>query len=841
VSLRGTGSPIYPQRAVVIVGMFAPEGAHGVGRHDVDRFRRALGLGAVAALVLAGAFGVWARYTLRASLPLLDGERPMAGLSAPVRVDRDHLGIPTVRGATRADVARATGFLHAQDRFFQMDTLRRRPAGELAALVGPAALPADREIRVHRLRAVAHEALGLLTPADRAVLDAYVAGVNAGLAALGASPFEYYLLRQTPEPWLAEDSLLVVLAMFVTLQDSTGAYESTRGTMRDVLPREALEFFAPRGTSWDTPILGAAFELPPMPDARVFNLRARRTGRPTGIHLPSQVVRAPEVESAAARAGGVGSNSFAVAGTLTPDGGALVANDMHLVIRVPNIWYRASLEWRAADGEAHHVTGVTLPGMPSVVVGSNTFIAWGFTNSYGDFGDLVELHLDPANPRRYRTPEGYRAFEQHEELLRVAGEPDEHLTADWTIWGPVLGRDHRGRLRAYRWVAHDARMLAGSVTPLEMARTVEDAITDANGAGTPAQNLLAADRSGSIGWSIYGSLPRRFGMDGALPGTWADGTRGWSGYLADDDYPRVINPPTDRLWTANARVVGGEMLARIGDGSYEVGSRARIIRDRLMARERFTPTDLLAVQLDARATFLERWRGLLLKTLTPAAIKDHPARARFRAVVEKDWSGQASPESAGYRLVRAFRDRVSQWVFAFVLADCYEADEHFDYTTERKREGPLWELVTRQPYHLLDPAFASWDALLLTALDRIVEDLEREHGDDLADRAWKEANVTAYRHPLSTAIPLLGWWLDMPTTALPGDLYTPRMAFGPTGASERMVVSPGHEADGILQMPTGQSGHPLSPHYADSHAAWVRGEPTPFLPGPAIHTLRLVP
>lgn len=810
-------------------------------RHRIERLKRGLGVTAVVALVLAGAVGVWARQTLRASLPVLDGEHALPGLSAPVRVDRDALGVPTLRGATREDVAQALGFLHAQDRFFQMDLSRRRAAGELAALVGSAALPADRELRLHRFRAEARDAVSRLSTSDRAVLRAYVRGVNAGLQALSATPFEYYLLRQTPEPWREEDSLLVVLAMFVALQDPTGAYESTRGTMREVLPRDAVEFLAPRGTSWDTPVVGQAFEVPPVPDASVFNPRARRAGRPTTIRLQPQVAQGPTGARAAREAGAVGSNSFAVAGSLTPDGGALVANDMHLAIRVPNTWYRASLEWRGEDGEAQRVTGVTLPGMPPVVVGSNGFIAWGFTNSYGDLSDLVELSLHPTDPRRYRTPDGYRALVRHEEVLHVAGGPDEQLAIDWTIWGPVLGPDFRGRLRALRWVAHDARMLAGPVTPLEMARTVEDAMAEANGAGTPAQNMVVADRSGSIGWTIYGTLPKRYGMDGSLPGAWADGTRGWSGYLAGADYPRVINPPADRLWTANARVVGGEMLAQIGDGSYEVGSRARIIRDRLMAKDRFTPRDLLAIQLDTSAVFLERWRSLLLKTLSPQAIAGHPARARFREVVEGRWTGQASPDAAGYRLTRAFRDRVSQWTFAFITADCYDVDERFDYTTERKREGPLWELMRRRPMHLLDPVFPSWDAMLLTAIDRVAADLATAFGGDLEDRVWSEGNRPSYRHPLSAAVPLLGWWLDMKTVPLPGDLYTPRMTFGAVGASERMVVAPGHEADGIMEMPTGQSGHPLSPHYADSHPAWLAGDPTPFLPGPAIHTLRLVP
>ena len=211
-----------------------------------------------------------------------------------------------------------------------------------------------------------------------------------------------------------------------------------------------------------------------------------------------------------------------------------------------------------------------------------------------------------------------------------------------------------------------------------------------------------------------------------------------------------------------------------------------------------------------------------------------------------EWSGQAAPDSAAYRLTREFRQIVSERVIAFVLSECYETDRAFDYTTVRRRDAPIWRLVTEQPQHLLDPQYATWTELLLDRLDATIGQAMRDgrgnlRRGDLRDRVWSEYNVTAYRHPLSGAVPFIARWLDMPTAALPGDLYTPRVHSGAIGASERMVVSPGREADGIMQMPTGQSGHPLSPFYANSHPAWVAGEPTPFLPGPAVHTLTLRP
>ena len=801
---------------------------------------------------LAGAF--WARSRVRASLAQLDGTRPIAGLTAAVKVERDRLGIPSIRGATREDVARALGFLHAQERFFQMDLARRRAAGELAALVGVRALALDREIRIHRFRAEARRAVDLLTPSSRRIADAYTDGVNGGLAALGAPPFEYLLLRQQPEPWKDEDSLLVVLSMFITLQDTDGSYESTLGTMHDVLPEEMFAFLAPKGTEWDAPVAGEAFSTPPIPGPDVYNLRARRAGRTT-LPLPE---RPPRVQlstpadslgvgswqlGVAAEREALGSNNWAVSGALTADGSAIVANDMHLFIRVPNTWYRAAMEWPdpAAPSEPHRLVGVTLPGVPALVTGSNTHVAWGFTNTYADWGDLVELETDPANPDRYRTPDGWRAFERFDETIAITGEAAQHQQATWTIWGPLLGPDHRGRLRAYAWVAHSAERLATTVTPLESAHTIEEAFDEVNGVGIPGQNLVVADRTGRIGWTVYGAIPRRVGLDGVLPSSWADGSRRWQGWLERAEYPRILDPAGGRIWTANARVVGGDMLARLGDGSYEVGARARQIRERLMARDRFNVRDMLAIQMDASSEFLDRWRQFLLDALTPATLQGHTDRADFRQILGMGWTGRAAPDSAAYAFVHRFRDLMSERVIAFVLSECYEADPTFDYATVRRREGPIWRMVTEKPPHLLDPQYATWDEMILSTIDQVITDAKAKEPSLLADRTWSEYNVTAFRHPLSDAIPFGRRWLDMPMRPLAGDLYTIQVHSGSLGASERMVVSPGHEAEGIMHMPTGQSGHPLSPFYSNSHDAWVNGEPTPFLPGPAEHTLTLTP
>lgn len=633
--------------------------------------------------------------------------------------------------------------------------------------------------------------------------------------------------------------MLVVLSMFLTLQDSEGAFESTLATMHELLPPAMVDFLAPAGREWDAPVEGETFTGLPVPGPEVYNLRARRQGkRPIDLPPPKPEVGRLDTDRGEAA---IGSNNFAVSGRLTASGRALLASDMHLAVRVPNTWYRATFRWTDPEGAPHMVAGVSLPGHPAMVVGSNGHVAWGFTNTYADFTDIVLLETDAAQPDRYRTPEGWRSFEHLDETIKVAGGPDEHVNVATTIWGPVIDPDFKGRPRALRWVAHSLDQLEMTATPLETASTLEEAFAEANGLAAPGQNLAIADDRGRVGWSIFGAFPVRVGMDGGLPESWADGTRHWSGWRPDVSYPRIVDPAGGRIWSANNRVAGGYALEALGHGNYEPGSRAGIIRDRLMAQERFEPRDLLAIQLDTNASYLARWRDLILQTLTPADLEGHPDRAELRAIVDQKWTGRVTADSAAYLLTRLFRERASERVFGFVLTECYEADPAFDYRNVRLREGPIWKLVTGQPAHLLDPAFETWHALLLASIDETIARIHRDFGRTLGDRRWDEFNVTSYRHPLSAALPMLGRWLDMPMVPLDGDLYTPNMHWGANAPSERMIVSPGHEAEGWMAMPTGQSGHPRSPFYANSHPSWIRGEMTPLLGGPATHSLTLVP
>jgi penicillin G amidase len=796
-------------------------------------------------LVSMIAGGVYLRSQMRGSLAQLDGTASVPGLAATARVDRDALGVPAITGSSRDDVARALGFLHAQDRFFQMDLQRRQPAGELSELVGPRAMDVDAAMRVHRFRDVARRAYQKTGPAYRRVLDAYTAGVNAGLDALAAPPFEYLVLRTAPEPWQPEDSILTVLAMFNTLQGRQVLFEQTLGAMRDALPEPMFRFLSTTGSVWDTPVVGGPTPRPPIPS--VAEYRTRREGMAlSDVAFERQRERNgveglsaldPEIHST------IGSNNWAVSGAHTASGGALVANDMHLSIAVPIIWYRASFAFPDPQdsGVTQRITGVTLPGLPSMVVGSNGHVAWGFTNTGGDWSDLIRLDPDPRDPAKYLTPDGPKTFQEFDERIVGTGAIEKTVRIRWTIWGPVVWTDAKGREYAQRWIAHDAELLASDTTRPERARTVDQLIDAVAGLGIPNQNVTMADSTGRVAWTIGGAIPRRVGHDGLTPQSWADGSHRWDGYLSAAEFPRIVDPQHGRIWTANAPVVDGAMLAAVGEGGYADGIRARLIRERLMQIDRATAEDMLSIQLEDRALFLERWRELLLETIRRSAEREGgPERAEFRRLVDTTWTGRASSGSVSYRLVRAFRMAFVRDVMTTLTAPAKTIDPAFDYSRSLRGEGPVWQLIAERPVHLLDPRYRSWDEHILAVVDQVIAELT-EGGRALHDRTWGEANAAQILHPLASAIPFFGGYLNMPGDPLPGDIYTPRASTPRTGPSERMVVSPGREHEGIMQIPTGQSGHPLSPHYGDQYRAWLFGEPTPFLPGPAVSTLTLKP
>jgi penicillin amidase len=755
------------------------------------------------------------------------------GLHASVRIDRDALGTTTITGKDRTDISYALGYVHAQERFFEMDLMRRMAAGELSALVGPAALPSDLNHRRHRLRAVAEAAYAQLAPAQKLQLDRYRDGVNAGLADLRVRPWEYLVLHAEPKPWRAEDSLLITAAMYLDLNsDGRNERELRIAQMRSVLPAPLVDFLLSPDPDWEAPLAGQLSHAPVIPPPDVFDLRHRVTAaEPSGVTASL----APALDAPRP-----GSNSFAVAGSLTDTGAAMLANDMHLGLTVPNIWFRARL--RYPDPDAPHgqrdVNGVTIPGTPVIVVGSNGQIAWGFTNSYGDWLDWVRVLRDPANPDRYKVPEGWATIETRDEHIRVAGQPDTILKVEDTRWGPIMGKDADGTPLALAWVGAQPRGYNASIMQLERINSVQAALDLAPQLGMPPQNMLVADSAGHIGWTLAGnSIPLRANIDPQLPGDWSKTGSGWQGWATPAQYPRIENPPDGRLWTANNRTVGGAALALLGDGGHDLGARAQQIRGDLHARADFTPGNLLDIQLDDRAVLLTRWQRLLQQTL--AGSTDMSLR-QLRELTQS-WRGHAAIDSVDYRLVRAFRTRVTEAVLAPFAATVKRRFGDFSWPGQNSAEAAVWSLIRAQPPNLLDPKYRDWHALLVDAARQVCAELGKQPGG-LAARTWGERNRSGIHHALSPVLPAwLARYIDMPDEPLPGDNNMPRVAGPGFGASERLDVSPGHEDRGILEMPGGQSDNPLSPYFGAGHEDWVKGKPTPLLPGATQHTLVLAP
>jgi len=792
---------------------------------------------ALAVLILTPAALVFG--LLRGSLPRLDGELHATGLAAPVTIERDSLGVPTVTAANRSDIAYATGFVHGQDRFFEMDLSRRLAAGELSALIGPATLAQDESARIFGFRRVAEEVLRQSTPEQRAILDAYTRGVNDGLTSLNVRPWEYLALRARPAPWRPEDSVLVIHSMWWQLQYLGFHREMMRREINDHLGgplcgprwRCALQFFYPGRTAWDAPAVGsdvvpgAVANSVPIPGPDVLDLRSGAA--------------APETAHVSAASAIVGSNNWAVSGSHTATGAALVANDMHLGQRVPVIWYRMRFRTTPAQGPGIDLTGVTLPGAPVMVAGSNGHIAWGFTNSYGKWLDVTLVPCSAVGESTLTGPSGPMALQVRWEQIRIHGARSVSFPVRAGPGGVLLeAHPERGQCWFASWLAQVPAASNFNMLNLEQASSVQEALALAPTIGIPHQNFVVGDRDGHIGWAIYGRVPVS-----ASDGDRAVGTSGW---LPEPAHPVAIDPSVGRIWTANARVtsdpaqeraIGGE-TATLG-AEYDLGARAAQIRDDLLAlRDPATPADMLRIQLDDRALFLSRWRELLLGVLDAGSLEDHPARAQFRALVA-NWDAAADIRSVGYRLLRQWHDLIEARVWDMML-DGLHIPAGADYSIPSEFAAPLLQLLQEQPLHLLSPRYASWRQLMLAEVDTAIGQLRQECGD-LSRCTWGRQNTIHIRHPLSTALPFLSAFLDMPTLELPGDRDMPHVQGMTFGASERFGVSPGHEAEGYFHMPGGESGHPLSPYYRAGFMAWARGTPLPFLPGPAQHRMTLRP
>ena len=795
-----------------------------------------LGIALLAALIVMAAY-----FTLRASLPRLDGEQKLSSLSLPVTVARDALGTVSITASQAPDAMRALGFAHAQERFFEMDLTRRSAAGELSALFGAATLAMDKDKRRHRLRARMSAQWQSLPHTERASLTAYADGVNAGLNALAARPWQYLVLRAAPEPWREVDSLLVVGEMYFMLQARGFEDRFSDIRLRQRVGDRLFDWLKPSGGAWDAALDGSVIVPPAMPGPDEIDTRK----------APASAARASasEAESLATAEGNdwaVGSNNWAVGGALTRHGGAMLADDMHLGLGVPNIWFRTQM--KIGDGPAaQRIAGVTLPGLPAIVVGSNGHVAWGFTNGYGQWFDWVALPKtatgDPPAIARQR------------ETIAVKGGESVDIEILESAWGPILQSDANHHY-ALSWALFRDGSVNLHAGEMMFAQNVDEAVAVARESGMPHQNVLIADRQGNLAWTIMGRIP-----DSATAPR--QSTRGRltpvaalsSGWLAAERYPLVKNPADARLWTANNRQLGpaaGQGGDVIGDGGFDLGARAMQIRDRLRAQPKFDEKDLLAIQLDDESRFLKRWADLAIATANATASARGNEKSAAIAVELKGWNGRADVDQTGHRIARAFRQQVMDqlwkaWLAAAVTASSVampqttppnKPDGAFSF--DGKFEYPVWQALSARPLHLLPNPHRDWDEFLAAQLAAVFDDLVKQDGS-LQAATWGKRNIARIKHPFSRAMPFLSSILDMPASPLAGDNNMPRVAAPGFGASQRLVVSPGREEQGLFTMPSGQSGHPLSPFYGAGHDDWLQGKPTPLLAGETRHTLQLTP
>ena len=775
------------------------------------RLRVALWATLAATIILASAFAA----ALYASRPQISGTAALSGLHSPVAISRDSIGHTTVEAKSRLDLARATGFIHAQERFLSMDVRRRFATGELAALLGPFVLDQDRKNRPHRFREQARKIVAGLSETEHAILHAYTEGVNQGLEALSVQPFPYVLFLIRPDPWKPEDSILSLFAMHLVLQGEHWKYDSVVGFLHETFGADVANFLAPVGTHYDAPLDDTPIPLyaPDVPETDEIDLR----------DTPLNPKNLKDIRMSWENPG---SNAFAISGELTSHGSALLANDMHLVLLVPNIWYRMHWQWNEV-GKERVASGLTLPGLPWLIAGSNGHIAWGFTNSNVDSQDLIVL--DSEEP----------SLAMVEEVLEVRLGRDETLAYEVSSWGPVVSEDSQNRKRALRWASHWLTGAHINFSQLEVSEDIRSAMTLFQESAIPWQNVLLADRKGNIGWTIAGSLPERKGYSGRTPVKSNMLESHVPRWLSPAEYPVVLNPPGQRLWSANSRHIGGEQYALLGDGRYTSGMRAQQIRNRLKEKTAFSESDLLALQRDNRADYLDEWRPRLERAMNEASIASLVERHRIRKWLA-GWDGHSNADSVGYRIIRTFRKRAHE---LFLLALQTRLGLSPDRHTRHLRwqlDGPLTRILDSEAQNFLPKGMRRWDEFLALALKLTIEDMTMG-GRDMANATWGAHNYARIRHPLSRTLPFLGELLDVPPSPLSGDLNLPRVEHRAFGASHRTVVSPGREENGIMNMPTGQSGHPLSPFYNAGHNDWLEGKPSPFLPGPALVTMTLSP
>jgi penicillin G amidase len=784
-----------------------------------------------AILLLAGVALLAGWWIVHRSLPRLDGTVVVPGLKDGVLVDRDQWGRPWIRAKSTPDLVFAQGYVMAQDRLWQMDLLRRASAGDLSEIFGGVALNFDKENRTLGMRQAAERAVGETDPEIRALLENYAQGVNRYIEEQRERlPVEFTLLRYQPRPWMPADTYLISLYMWKTLTSTWKSKLNRRWVTEQVGPDRARELFVV-DSPLDHYIVGAPEKTPVRPAAsspiHAFDLahshvEASRQLPPSWEQAREFLAQFEEESSEI-----IGSNNFVVSGAHTKSGKPLLANDTHLALTVPGIWYLVHL---TAPG--WNVEGFALPGAPLVVIGHNDRIAWGFTNSNADVQDLYAETFESEKSISHRANGKWLAADVRKEIIHVHNAPDVVLDVLVTRHGPVVRRDPAGdgtRAYALRWTALEPGGLDFGFPMLGRAKNWADFIETSRHIAGPGQNTIYADVDGNIGFTIPARIPIRAKGDGALPVPGDSDDYEWKGYIPFEDLPRALNPSEGIIATANARTVGPGYKYFLSDRWAGPFRTARIY-DLLSGRNDLTPADCNAVQNDI-LSLPDRY---LAGQLVAAARVKSPKDARAQKLIQtlSGWDARTPPNSVETSFVEFTRFAIFRRLLSPFLDEQvtkYELWEPLSiYNEVWWRDKVFLENVLRErPASWLPKEFTSYDELLAAAADDAVARLAKQTGTpDAANWNWGRLHRLDMAHPLGRS-GLLHLLLSIGPYDQGGTIDTVRAMGMGHGPAMRFVADLSDLDNSLMEIPAGESGQPGSPYYRDEFGDWFAGRPNP--------------
>lgn len=794
--------------------------------------------GAVLALLLL--FAVSALVYGRLAAPQVEGRLQLPGLQAEVTVERDADGVPTLRAGNLHDLMFALGTVHAQDRLWQLETHRRIASGRLAEAFGPRAVDSDRFLRVLGARRAAAAQWQRLQGEPRALVQAYTDGVNAVLARQGgALPPEFLLTGVRPEAWTPEDSLAWGVMMAWDLSANWGS-ELLRMRLARTLSATRIDELLPPTAPGDRPL--------PVADYPALYRQLGVAGTPlqTGALAPWWPLSGVE---------GVGSNNWVVDGAHSTTGAPLLANDPHLKLTAPALWYLARLE---APG--FKAAGATMPGLPLVVLGQNEHVAWGFTNTGPDVQDLYLERFKPGDPAQVQTPEGFAPLQVFEEVIKVRGGADVRQTVRVSRHGPlvsdagiaddVLGARSPAYALALRWTALDADVEPVTASlGFNRARSVDEFFAAARDWRAPMQNMVVADRAGRIGFVAPGRVPVRRpdnDLKGLAPAPGWDARYDWAGWVPVDETPRERDPARGWIATANARVHAADYPHYLTN-DWALPYRQQRIEQLLRARPKHSLDDLRAQQADEKSLAAERLAPWLAQVRSTHRL----AAAAQRAL--QGFDGTMAADRAAPLIHWAWTRQLTRAVFADELGPL--ADRTL--AARSLREALEGVLERNDAWWCDDKRTAeaeSCAARATVAFDAALDELAASFGDDPARWQWGAAHQARAEHrPLSNVRALARFFelrapvggdtytLNVSRVSLRPDPSTGELYLDEHGPSFRGLYDLADPRRSRAMISSGQSGLPWTAHYRDLLPRWVKVEDLPLWEAPAVDTLTLAP